>query len=281
MPLFLFAIFNFCSFAQEKLFTEAISKGREETEVYCWSEPEFKMGVNVADDVKAYAKANDICILNHNYQYKKKGKSSIRYYTKCWFLPNDEIDDYVYSKVKHASVIPDMPPFSKLKSMAGGWFPNWYLSHVVLKVRELNFFTFHEMLWSGDVVDGLIDGKGVGFFMSDDKTVHILSGTFKKGFPVGQYSSCSYAFGSYGASGGVEARSATLSEFRNGEAIYAYDGYTALISPDGSGVLDPKYIAFRDSIKRAEEMAREKKRKGIGPSIQLGKESYHLFYLHL
>ena len=268
--LFVFVIFNFCSFAQEKLFTEALNKGRQETDTYYWSVPELKKGVNLDDDVKAYAKANDICILSYNYEMKKKGKFYDSYYTECWFLPNSEIVEYVYSNVRKASIIPNMPPFSQLKRKADGWSPRWYTAKYMLKYGNAWFFVLQEMLWSGNVVDGLIDGTGVGVYTDRDKNIHILSGTFKNGFPVGEYSSCSYAplhgkkVGGY-TFRGTNATTATRTEFKENKALYTANEFTALISPDGSGVLDPKYIAFRDSIKRAEEMALEIKARESDP----------------
>ena len=265
-------------FSQEKLFTEAISKGRAETDVYCWTEPDYKKGVNVADVVEAYAEANDICILGCNYKYEKKGKNSIKYYPKCWFIPKGEIVDYVYSNVRKASIIPNMPHFSELKRMADGWFPQWYSASYVLKRGKEDFFIFQKgLLWSGNVIDGLIDGKGVGVYMDNDKKVHILSGTFKKGFPVGEYSSCSYNLLPYGVMAGeyvfqgAKAISATLTAFKDNKAFYTDDAFTAIISPDGSGVPDPKYVAFRDSIKRAEEMALAKKAREEDPENDWGK----------
>ena len=111
--------------------------------------------------------------------------------TSFEFIPARAMYEMVYTRWN-----PYDTPFSELKNTGiiwvytGGDLVNrnpTILEQGDMKTREDLFHQIEDAKWSGDVVNGLIEGDGVGLVCLDNNRSQWLcfKGTFHKGFPVG------------------------------------------------------------------------------------------------
>jgi len=268
---------------QDKLFNDALKKGRQQDSFY---RLENSGGKYVEEGpLKEYAKAHSYYIGTITTETKMRFGNPVNSVKTMEFLPENELIDYIVANLRNSSLISGIPQSFKFNGKpACGWITKEHISGIDAYRNNVSpFFTrFDNIKWTGTIKDGVIDGDGVGVIDGDNK-LFIFTGKFQNGFPVGQFTVCqytktvltkkNYCFDREKVS---DIRKASLTAFTGNTATYAYDGYTAIISPDGSGVLDPRFIARRDSIKRAEEMALEKKARESDP--QYNWEKSHTIY---
>lgn len=192
----------------------------------------------------------------HNYLYKKDYKtdkikkfgSSVDIVSEFYFLPKLYYPFYVFAWTDRKSV-----SHTSLTKNGSVYF---YLP------SENNFVILERALWSGDVVDGMLDGTGSGIFKKDENTYLYFSGQFKKGIPQGEIihriidtntSSWGYtkeeARKNNDRRGGIDYYSIEIGEWNEGLAPYRVPGngnYGLLSSRDNtlSIAFPPTYSSF-------------------------------------
>jgi len=120
--------------------------------------------------------------------------------------------------------------------------------------------------WTGNIVDGMIDGQGMGYMMrteGEKRVYYTVKGTFQKGLPVGDVT---YAVGNTldnDADRNVKINYKHLmnvSSFSNGVAYYTKDQKKyGFLSSEGKLVSKPVYDAVKKDMKNGQFVVTYKK----------------------
>lgn len=164
------------STAQDKLFEEAIGNGRAANQFYRAKNGKGK-GQSI-DKVRDYAQ-------KHNYLLGKYTTKEIERFgdkqtalDEFYFLPLDDYPSYVYEFTNLGG------KYADLKQRGSCW----------LFVGE-KFLRFDNVLWSGEIQNGMLSGKGCGFWIDDNNRYYYsVNGEFQNGLPLGQQSVKSFSF---------------------------------------------------------------------------------------
>lgn len=154
--------------AQQKLFDEAISKGRQANGFYRIVNKK-KKDVSV-NGLKSYCKRNGYLIGDYNcIDYQRFG-SYVTVLDYFEFIDVSEYPKYVFNSMNDSNT-----GYSSLKTKGT----------VFIQEKDNKITTYNGVLWSGNVKNGFIDGKGVGFLQSSTPLGNyvLFSGTFNCGFP--------------------------------------------------------------------------------------------------
>ncbi|MCR4930987.1 MAG: WG repeat-containing protein [Bacteroidales bacterium] len=169
-------------YAQDKLFKDALSQTRPTGCWYKWEntkDKQIKM-----EKVQAYARKNNLLLgKTTTKEVGRFGDIAVSAHT-VEFIPPEEIPAYIienlldntisayYFQKKGAALVPDNPS------------------------KRQYFKWVNDALWSGNVVDGRIDGKGKGGKQIDAMHYIAFDGTFKNGIPQGEVKFYTYQAGS-------------------------------------------------------------------------------------
>ena len=182
---FLLPLITIGSFAQEKLFNEAISRGLTANGFYCVENPKNK---NVTlEEMRDYAKSRGYII----------GKATEKQIIRCgdskYLIDKMEIiDPKDYSTYVFHSLAGSDFDFNRLKGKGAFFVPEeekvyekTQLSFIsVLSGTRTKFNRYDNALWTGNVSSGLLDGNGTGFVARQGGIYIKFEGTFSKGFPT-------------------------------------------------------------------------------------------------
>lgn len=156
---------------EAKLFREALTKGREYRDYYVLINDGNK--ALMEDDVIKFCR-------EHNYLWNSKyvTKTVSRFgdvvnsVFKFFFIPKSLFSHYVFEWCDRSSF-----KGSQLKSKGIAYFYD----------PEANqFISLRNALWTGDIVDGYVNGHGAGICQKDDQFFYYFTGTFQRGFPIGK-----------------------------------------------------------------------------------------------
>lgn len=169
---------------QEKYFREALKRGQSENGTYLLENP--KRASLTAYDLRQYAKQNGFLVGRVTRVDSKSGSPAVVVGT-LEFMKPENYDAFVYSCLSGspASTMPQakgicylLPRTERVKKRNG-------LSISVVK-RNTHGHTLtriEDIMWTGSIVDGNIHGRGIGFFVQDDK-YFCFEGNFAHGFPI-------------------------------------------------------------------------------------------------
>ena len=160
---------------EEELFREALSWERDYRDYYVLINQTQKM-VKVED-------LTSICeqygyLYREDYVTKDIDRFGDKAATvlKFWFLPKASYWRYVFEWTDRTSTKSE-----SLEAKGSVWFfdvTQYNLSNKLSLLRDC--------YWSGNVVDGFIDGTGAGICQLNDESFCYFSGQFRKGFPLGR-----------------------------------------------------------------------------------------------
>lgn len=173
---FAIALLLCCTLAasgQEKMFTAALKKGREHGEFYKAENTRDQVLEKEAFDT--YARQHDYLIGDCETKRISRFGSSVSIVSEYYFLPKNEYDCYLYERFGFAAV-----PFSALNKKGKAIIYE-------TKAARPTFNEYSNIYWNGSLVDGRLDGKGIGFAHIGDRCL-VFDATFEKGFPVGRTS---------------------------------------------------------------------------------------------
>lgn len=160
------------AFSQKKLFEEALSKGREKTEYYVAVNEKGK--VITVKELEEYAKNNGYLVGKYTTKTVSRFGDVATSVKSFEFLPKEEYLPYCYYKSREHT----NEEFSSLTQKGKVYYlDNDKKFHII------------EVMWSGRVVDGMLDGNGVGFAKPSFSSSVFFVGNFQKGLPKGK---CSY-----------------------------------------------------------------------------------------
>ena len=159
--------------AQDKYFKEALKRGRGETGFYrAVIEGNKKVSY---EQLKEKCRKYDYILIDFKNKYVQhfgKEETSVGSFQ---FLPQNEVDSYVFSNLRFA-----YQKYDDLKQEGAAMLP------FTFPIKELKTI---QVLWSGNVFNGKVDGNGFGYgILPGTKTAICFSGKMKDGFPQGDMS---------------------------------------------------------------------------------------------
>lgn len=184
--LLFLSLVNSASFAQEKLFKEALEKG-------------LKYGTYVIEntkkkdisksDVMNYAKTQGFIVGRISEVRKIRFGDVSLIVDKMEFIDPKYYPAYVFYSIAGSGV-----DFNSLKGKGSFYLPTQEKIYKesaipfvsVLSGTRTNFNRYDNAMWSGNVSNGLIDGKGVGFIIMPKGKYIKFEGTFSQGFPTSE-----------------------------------------------------------------------------------------------
>ncbi len=237
---------------EEIHFREALMKGREYKKYYELINEEKK--IVHAEDLIDFCKKNNY-IWDENYETKQIAKfgdfaTSVSNFK---FIPESVFVYYVFDWTDRSS-----SGKISLKSKGTAYFFDPAANRFI-RMED-------SALWSGNIVDGFVDGTGAGIWQKDKTHFYYFCGTFQKGFPVGKakFRIVDTECGTWGYSpreklpsgkygDGTPFREVELGEMHEGMATYRYldngEGHNqgkanelyGYVSQDGSIAITPTY----------------------------------------
>ena len=166
----LLSLFIIGSSAQDKLFQEGLSKGRARKHFYYARNNKGK-GLSL-DNMKKYANSHDYLIGHYTTKEIERFGDKDTAIDAFFFLPKKDYPSFVFECAIGNKTI-NLSDLSKTGSC-------WLFIN--------GNFCKYDMKWSGSVIDGKLDGEGIGFFISEDeKTYLVTSGKFQNGMPLGSF----------------------------------------------------------------------------------------------
>lgn len=156
---------------EDNLFRQGLSRGKPHKGYFTLINAENKI-IDVYK-LQQYCKAHNYL---YNDDYKKKSikvfGSGAETVAEFYFLPRDLYIFYVFEWTDRQGVL-----VSSLKQKGSVYF---YVP------GDKSFIILNDALWSGNVVNGKIDGYGSGIFKKDDKNYYYFTGKYKEGIPQGK-----------------------------------------------------------------------------------------------
>lgn len=157
---------------EDKHFREALLKGRQRKQYYCLVNDDNKK--IKADKLIEYCNSHNYLHGNyHTKTIKAFGTGGVETITEFEFLPKELYPNYMFESHDNSGT-----SFNSLTQKGSVYFYNLYSDFILLDGA----------LWSGNIVNGKIDGQGTGFYFTDNKKglFHYFTGTFKEGVPQGK-----------------------------------------------------------------------------------------------
>ncbi len=255
MKKFLFILLAFtnsiCVCAQKKLFQKALEKGREKKEFYHLRNDDDKF-VRI-EDLEKYAKEKEYIL----YSPKLKSVSRFGYdqesVAEVWFLPQIEhpyyVSEFVFSDFlgKEFSLTPSSNKGSAYLYV-GPTTTNQLLNH------------YDDVIWSGNVNNGKIEGPGAGILIKGKK-YFFFNSEFKDGFPIKLYHVYIYNLTdsvSY-AKGQVTSYDANFYTLSDGLAAYQLpDNPIGFVDTNGHIAIAPRFDELISDFSNDQAIVTEK-----------------------
>ena len=228
---FAIALLLCCTLAsgQEKLFNAALKNGRERGKYY--KVENLRDQVIDKDAFDRYARQHDFYIGECETKRISRFGSLTEIVSVYYFLPKNEYDAYLFEHYSTFSV-----PFSSLNKKGKGVLYSNYAG-------EPMFREYSDISWNGNIVDGRLDGKGIGYVRHGEEFVY-FEAFFEKGFPVGRNSFCWCV----SSSSHWNEMSITTGHLKNGAAYYNYDNVYGFVKADGI-IFTPRYTNMISEFK--------------------------------
>ena len=167
--LFLFVIMVGLSVqAQEKLFDEAIRRGTTANGYYCAENTDKK--VITEQEMRDYANKKGYYIGRVACIDIQKFGGTKRIVYKFEFAPPENTTNIIFNQLNSSSIT-----YSQLRSRG-----------TAICLRPKNIAGIDDVLWSGTIVDGFINGTGTGFVHKPGEDYVYIQGTFSRGIPSGK-----------------------------------------------------------------------------------------------
>ena len=159
--------------AQEKLFDEAIKKGRQSTKFYVLQKDKSKM-IRLDELVKIAQKRNYI-VGEHTLKTIHRFGDVDESIATLDFLPVSEYDQYIFSSIIENDN-KQLTQFTKKGSA--------YLITSTNTYTDAFLIPFNDVMWDGEIVNNSLHGYGIALFKSGN-SYYYLKGEFCNGFPCG------------------------------------------------------------------------------------------------
>lgn len=250
--LFVLMLLAICSgsWAQDKLFNEAIQRGRNPGQFYMLDNQKGKS--LKLEDLNSYCAA-------HNYITGRSTTKKVSRFgdvaetiSTFEFLPMSEFETYMYyhmrpdRTVEHAHLVNKGSAYCFLKQSG----------------KDTYFWRCNNISWSGQVTDGKLDGSGVGFGKVSETLIVCFYAKFDKGMPVGKNSFQWYFLNGTPrpfASSQLSAHTATVYEFHEGLAAFETNNQFGFIDESGKTAVSPTFVAVTQGFTNGKAIVKNDK----------------------
>ena len=223
----LLSMFIFGSSAQDKLFQEGLSKERARKHFY-FAENGKGKGMSL-DNLLKYANNHDYLIGHYTTKEIKRFGDKDTAIEFFYFLPQKEYPSYVFEFATNNTNI----KLSDLSKTGSCWL---YIN---------GKFSPYNLKWSGNIIDGKLDGEGIGFFISEDENLYLVTtGKFQKGLPLGSLQVEKFVYNKNNPEtvSFYNISSVNVNNLQEGLASFtAAGGKWGFVSKDGEIVVQPTY----------------------------------------
>jgi hypothetical protein len=221
--------------AQDKNLKKAIKEGRQFCHFY-----------EVNNDKEKYielSKLQESCqsykYIIGNYSIKEIGRfgdvaNSVEHFE---FIPVSEYGDYIFENIS------TITPSNMLKSKGSVYFFGWNQS------AGTHFTRYNDVLWTGEVNNGFVNGRGEGFKQLSINTFLYFSGLFSNGIPTGETRFCTYNVNNkkYAYNKGSLGESKCMTgKISDGLCWFKYDNRYGYIDQNGQTVVKPVFQGAKD-----------------------------------
>lgn len=217
--------------AQKKMFEKAVSAGRTPDGYYVIRN---NGGKKIKfEDLKEYAKNNGYLVGKATMKDISRFGDTDETVETFEFLPKDEYPSFIYSNIKqtNASFLSN----TQNEATAYG-FMGWENGSL--------FHPYSNVKWSGEVSNGFVEGKGVGYVLDASSKIVFVEGTFENGFPYGETMTTIYDskdFSRYFIRDNVVTTSAVVGKMSDGMAMIEKNGVYGFINQEGKIAITPQY----------------------------------------
>ena len=160
--------------AQEKLYKEAITQGPQANGAYLLQNKKLK--TITYRECRDFLASKGYYVGNYEIEEVNRYGDHLYLIKTMEFIPKKDYDEYVFLNLNDEKI-----DFSQLKK--GSLFIRTIVGNVFY--QETKYNRLNDVLWSGDVKDGVLEGKGIGL-IKQGGTYEYIKGTFSHGFPTTQ-----------------------------------------------------------------------------------------------
>ena len=214
--------------AQKSYFEKALKRGRSVGRPYLLENSSNKW-LDV-EKVREYAADKGYLLgVMHFNAYNRFGEME-NTLVSAEFVPRNELYAYVYEALSGNQ----SADFRQLTSTGSGYY-----------ITENNrFLRSDNILWSGSVSNGMLNGKGSGLAILNDHDFVWLNGSFENGFPVGDvsYRRLSSIRDCLPAPKEMTQFALRVGKMSDGMASFYINGKYGFSSGDGRTIIPPKYL---------------------------------------
>ncbi len=188
-------------------------------------------------DVDAVCKHNDIIVFEELTSTATRFGDIITTISSFKYIWKDDIPKYTYAYMNETTT-----PFEKLTAKGTAFTYHWDSK------GNYAFYRHDDVLWSGSVKDGRIQGTGVGFsYDTVDKRAIIFSGDFCNGLPQGQvtftyiwWTDRDTPFG-MGIKGAQKSFACEAGQYSDGMLAIKKNGKYGFVDQNGKWVIQPMF----------------------------------------
>jgi len=170
-----------CYAQEDRLFSDAISRGRQSNGCYLVNNSDKK--AVETDEMVAYIKRKGYSVLSYTTQLKKRFGNAREIVDKMEFIATQDYPQYVFYYMSGGTT-----NYRQLKK--GSFFQpteeKQYTKHGIVEVLsgiKTVFWRNDNVLWTGSLSNGFLHGSGKAFWVKGTNEYHYLEGTFEYGFP--------------------------------------------------------------------------------------------------
>lgn len=239
------------SWGQEKLFDEAIKRGRGWSNSYVLVNAKNKH--ITVDQLVTAARKGDNVVFSYTTQTISRFGDLTEAISTADFIPKEEYASYIYENlVSEFSKV----PFADLSQEGGVYLYNPQKD----KPNEVFQLIENGCKWSGAVSDGKIEGSGVGFCEVLNGYI-LIRGSFKAGIPQGEFVIKHFKTDLIQEfkSDHVAVVTRSVGDFSEGLAPFLSDGKYGFIDAHARVVISPTYDSVEEGFKGGKAKVRKDK----------------------
>lgn len=225
-------MFTIGGFAQEKLFKEAVQKGRSTGSFYQLENSKGK-ALSI-EKIKSFAKENGYITGNYTTKSISRFGDVSSTISTLEFLPKSEYASYIYENLRDNSAL-NLDRFT-----------NKGEAYIYLQDNQSGsyFWKADNVSWTGSLSGNSIQGEGSGFLQMGNDALVFFNGKFDKGIPQGVVSYKLYSLkgelDKYSSSK-VKKSTTKVGSFHEGLAQFEHNGKYGFINEEAKTVISPKF----------------------------------------
>lgn len=243
-------VFSTDLFSQSRLFKKELLKGRSRVSFYTVDIPKNK--IYLEDKIRKYAESKGYMV--HSFSERRVSRFGDESYAvrRFSFLPRTEIDSYIFEML--TSGISSGITFEKL-------IEKQKVTAYIFKPFVNTFTLKNNIHWSGNVIDGKINGKGVGYYKEEDKH-YVFKGTFNQGKLEGNGEFIEYVNRTRQEHnivvGDLNKESVYVDKYHEKLAAYKVDGLIGFLTENFESRISPRYLKLLQPFKNGKAVVTDR-----------------------